>query len=887
MPVRVSRIPVALSFLVWGACVAPETEPLLTAAEPAAITFEQHVRPILKTHCFHCHGEEDEVQGNLDVRLVRLLVAGGDSGPALVKGKAAESLLLQRIEQGEMPPGGKKLADAELAILRTWIDGGANTARPEPAELSAITDEERAFWSFQPIARPALPVVDALTNSHDQVNSPIDPFLLARLRKAGLGFSPAADKRTLIRRAYFTLIGLPPTLDEIEAFASDSAPDAWDRLLDRLLASPHYGERWGRHWLDVAGYADSDGYSEKDLERKFAFKYRDYVIHSLNTDKPWNQMLVEQLAGDELLKPPYANLSPEQAEQLIATGFLRMGPDGTGDGSIDPAVARNEVMADTLKIVSTSLLGISVGCAQCHDHRYDPVPQTDYYRFRAIFEPAYDVKNWRAPGARNLSLWTDETRQQAKEIDAAIAKLNKERAAEVEQLVAVTLEKKLAELPDDIRELARAARATPVKERTAEQKELLAKHPNLNVTTGNLTQFDKAGLDAINKKYGDQTAELTKQRPEEDNAAVLTEVPGKVPATFVFYRGDINSPRGEVQPGELTVLAPSSDSSKHQVPTDDPALPTTGRRLAYARWLTSGEHPLVARVLVNRFWHHHFGRGIVATPADFGQLGARPSHPELLDWLASRFVDDGWQLKKLHRVLLSSTAFQQASARRDEHDAIDPDNLLLARMSLRRLEAETVRDALLFTTGRLTIKLHGKPVPVMPDEVGQVVVGVDTRDGAGRPTGKVVPLGEEEFRRSVYVQVRRSLPLSMLETFDAPLLTPNCDVRNQSTAAPQSLLLMNNQLVTDQSTHLAQAIVAEAKDDLSAQATAAWVAILAETPNSEQLTQARDFLVEQTKELAAVKPPAGSKTKPLPAETRALANLCQALLGSNQFLYVD
>ncbi len=841
------------------------------------LTFEQHVRPILKKHCFHCHGDEEEHEAKLDLRLVRLMLAGGESGAAIVAGKPADSLLLMRVEKGEMPPEEKKLSAAEVNVIRDWLASGAKTVRPEPAELAAVTDEERAFWSFQPIRSPPLPFGEQSAAA----KTPIDTFLLEQLASKGLSFSSPVEKQTLARRLWFTLLGLPPSAEEIEDFVADAAPDAWEQRIDRLLASPQYGERWARHWLDVAGYADSDGYSEKDFERPNAYKYRDYVIRSFNTDKPWNEMIVEQLAGDELLKPPYANLSPKQADQLIATGFLRMGPDGTGDGAVDQMVARNEVVADTIKIVSTSLLGLSVGCAQCHNHRYDPVPQTDYYQLRAIFEPAYDVKNWRTPGARNISLWSAETRAKAKEIQAEIATTAAEKKKELEELTAAAQEKQFLKLPADEQEAARTAVATPAKERTAEQKEYLAKHPDLIVIVARIDQFDKPGLDALEKKFAERLAELSKEKPVENEAAALTEVPGKVPTTHFFYRGDVNSPRAAVQPAELTVLG--RDDLK--IPVDDPAIPTTGRRLAYAKWLVSGEHPLVARVLTNRFWLHHFGRGIVATPSDFGALGARPTHPELLDYLATRFMHDGWELKRFHRLLLTSAAFQQSSRRTDALDAVDSDNQLLGRMNLRRLEAETVRDALLQVSGRLTQRLHGKAVSVTPDELGQVVLGVDTRDGAGRFTGKVVPLGSDEFRRSIYVQVRRSLPLSMFETFDAPLLTPNCELRNASTAAPQSLLLMNNRFVLDQAMFLAERIVQQAGDEPAARINAAWRTILGVEPNPTEREAAEEFLAAQAKEFEKIKP--RPKQVAVEPRTRALSNLCQALLGSNAFLYID
>jgi hypothetical protein len=753
------------------------------AAEERPLTFEQHVRPILKTHCFHCHGEEEKHEGKLDVRLARLLRQGGETGPAIAPGKAGESLLLQRVVDGEMPPEGKKVSAEEIAVLRKWIDQGAKTARPEPAELSDITDEERAFWSFQPIKNPPLPGVVAQGLGRDGAatygSEPIDAFLLEKLATHQLGFSPPAEPAQLVRRLWYDLIGLPPPPEEADAFLADHSPDAAERLTDRLLAMPQYGERWGRHWLDVAGYADSDGYTERDLPRKYAYKYRDYVIRSFNADTPWDQFLMAQLAGDELLARPFADLSPAQADLLVATGFLRMAPDGTGDGGIDQPLARNDVLAETLKIVSSSLLGLTVGCAQCHNHRYDPIPQVDYYRLRAVFEPALDPKNWRAPGSRLVSLWSNETRQQVAAVDADLKTLTAERTAEMEKIVADIFEKEVAKLPEEKRDLAKKARETADKDRTPEQKQLLKEQPSLKVDSRSAYLYDRKRVDDFNKQYDARQAELQARRPAEDFVACLTEMPGQIPQTFVFSRGDINQPRQQVEPADLEVL-----SGQPPIAVDDPALPTTGRRLALGKWLTSGQHPLTARVLVNRFWMHHFGRGIVATPADFGRLGAPPTHPELLDWLATRFMQDGWELKKLHRLLLHSAAYRQNSRRTDALDQVDPENHLLGRMPLQRLEAEAVRDSLLAASGSLIARQYGPPSPVTVDDVGQVIVGIDNRDTAGRPTGKRAVLGADEFRRSVYVQVRRSQRLSMLEAFDAPALSPNCEIRTRSTVAP-------------------------------------------------------------------------------------------------------
>jgi hypothetical protein len=843
------------------------------ADEP--LTFEQHVRPILKAHCFQCHGDDEKHEGKLDLRLVRLMTAGGESGPAIVAGKAAQSLIAQRIAAGEMPPEGKKVPAQDLATLRTWLDQGARTARPEPESLAEITDLERSFWSFQPVQPRPLPAA----SDASLLSSPIDAFLLAELERQSLSFSPAADRRTLIRRATMDLLGLPPTPAEVEAFVGDDSPDAWQRLVDRLLASPHYGERWGRHWLDVAGYADSDGYTERDPVRKWAFKYRDYVIRSLNSDKPWDSLVREQLAGDELLAPPYENLTPEQADKLAATGFLRMAPDGTGDDQVDQSAARNDVMAGTIKIVTSSLLGLTVGCAQCHNHRYDPIPQADYYRVRAIFEPAYDSKNWRKPGERLVSLWSSEVRQQAAAVDAQLAELGKERKAELEKIVLEIFAAEVAKLPEERRDLARKARETPEKDRTPEQQQILKDHPSLNVSDGSAILYDPEKINAFNKRFDERTKALQDKRPAEDLVPCLTEAGGNLPQTFVFVRGDINQPKQEVRPGELAVLA-----AEAAIAPDDPALPTSGRRVAYARWLTSGRHPLVGRVLVNRFWMHHFGRGLVATPGDFGYLGARPSHPELLDWLAARFVADGWQLKRLHRLLMSSTAYQQRSQRTDELDRVDSENRLLGRMSIRRLEAEAVRDAILSAAGSLNARSFGPPVPVTWDEVGQVIVGLDNRDDAGVPGAERKSLQGEEFRRSVYVQVRRSQPLSMLEAFDAPLLTPNCELRNRSTVAPQSLLLMNNDFVLAQSLALAERVAQEAGPELPDQIRHAWRLVLASEPTDSQVQAATAFIAAQQAEFEAM-PPADPPLPP--ARTRALAEFGHALFSSNAFLYVD
>ncbi len=857
-------------------------------SETAPLSFERHVRPILKEHCFQCHGERKNPRNDLDLRLVRTMIEGGLSGEAIVPGHREDSFLWMLIEDDEMPPVDTKLSDQQKQIIGAWIEQGARTERPEPDDIPPpgmlLTEEERGFWSFQPISHPEPPVVDHA----EQVETPIDAFLLSRLEAEGLTFSPEADRRTLIRRATIDLTGLPPTPDEVETFLADDRPDAYERLIDRLLDSPRYGERWARHWMDVAGYADSEGYTLADPERPWAYKYRDYLVRSINADRPWNTLIVEQLAGDELVGPALDNLTDEQAEILAATGFLRMAPDGTADGEVDQAAARNDVVAETIKIVSTSLLGLTVGCAQCHSHRYDPISHEDYYRFRAIFEPALDPEHWRKPSQRLVSLWTDEDRAQAAKAAEAVKKVADERSAAIDELVSQVLEKELEAAPEELRPKLREAREVPRKERTEEQEKLLKSYPRVLVTPGNVNLYDAKAHKDVLAKYAKPLAEAQALRPADDYVRALTEVPGQVPTTHLFERGDHAQPAQALEPAELTVLTGAAGTP--EIPVNDPERPTTGRRLAYARHLTSGQHPLVARVLMNRVWMNHFGRGLVASPGDFGRLGERPSHPELLDWLAEEFMRGGWTLKRIHRLLMTSTAYRQASTRRPDQDAIDPDNRLLARMNVRRLEAESVRDAILSTSGQLNTALFGPPVPVAPDEVGQFVVGKDTRDSAGRPSGGDQDLGARALRRSLYIQVRRTMPLSLTEPFDPADMAPNCERRSSSTVSSQSLMLMNNAFVLDQAEAIADRVMGSACECPSERVRTAWGLILCQEPSEDQVAEAVAFLEAQSAEFAENRPDDKDKKKAKDAvdpARQALASFCHALLCSNGFLYVD
>ena len=856
------------------------------ASKPDPV-FERDIRPILKTHCFHCHGEEEKPKGGLDVRLKRFILQGGKDGPVLVPGKRKDSQLYRAVLTGDMPEGEKKLSPEQVELIGRWIDKGAKTLRAEPEKLDAnyFTEEERAHWAFQPLTQPAVPKI---TGSKFKLQNPIDAFVAAKLKENKLTASPEADKATLIRRATYDLTGLPPTPAEVDAFLADTSPDAYEKLIDRLLASPHYGERWGRHWLDVAGYADSEGITPTDAVRKYAWKYRDYVIKSFNEDKPFNQFIMEQMAGDELVKQPYKNLTPADLEKLVATGYLRMAPDPTGSGAPDQKIARNQVVTDTVKIVSTSLLGMTVGCAECHDHKHDPIPQADFYRMRAVFEPAYDWKNWKTPSNRLVSLMTDEERAEAAKIEVEAKKLDEVRTKKQEEYISETLENELNKREEALREPLRTAYRTPAAKRTPAQVKLLKEHPTvMNLSPGSLYLYKQKMADDL-KKMADEAAKVRQQKPKEDFVSVLTEPGGKVPVTQIFLRGDPDSPKAAVKPGDLTILA---SLRKVEFAEDDEALPSSGRRLAFAKELTDGQHPLTTRVLVNRIWLHHFGRGLVNSPGDFGTHGEKPSHPELLDWLANEFVKIGWSAKQMHKLIMTSATYRQASVRDARKERVDVENRLLWRMNVRRLEAEVLRDSLLAVSGKLNAKMFGEPIPIKEDEAGQVVVGIDTNDDAGRPSGKVIPLNGEEYRRSLYIQVRRSKPVALLETFDVPAMEPNCTARNASTVAPQSLALMNGEFALEQARHFASRVEQEAPKD--GQIEYAWKLAFGAAPSMAEVLQAKAFLDKQTKHFTAHPPeqPAPTKGKTAPpvpgAEHLAMESFCQVLISANRFLYVD
>lgn len=747
------------------------------------VYFESDIRPILREYCLDCHGATDKLEGGLDLRLVRFMHMGGDSGPSLSANDPEQSMLWQRIAKNEMPPGEAKVSPEKKEKLRRWIAAGAPTLRPEPEQIGPgvpLTEEERAYWAYQPIQRPAVSL-----RQNSLARTQLDT-LIENAMPTELTFSPDASRLTLIRRVYIDLLGLLPTAEQVRYWSENASDNWYEQMVEQVLQSPAYGERWARHWLDAAGYADSDGVTLADAERPWAWQYRDYVIRALNDDKPLDRFIVEQIAGDELAGSQQGDWTETQIECLTATGFLRMAADGTGSGDNSPE-SRNRTIADTLQIVGSTLLSSSLNCAQCHDHRYDPISHRDYFAVRAVFDPALDWQNWKTPNERLISLYTAADRQQATALEQEAQKIAEERNTKQNEYMKQALDKELMKYEEPLRSELRTAYETAADKRTDQQKMLLDKYPSVNISPGVLYQYLPDAAEDL-KKFDARIAEVRAKKPQERFVQALVEPANHSIVTKLFHRGDFNQPTEEVKPGKLAVLVPEGEATAF--PDDDTSIPTTGRRLAFARWLTQSDkpNPLLVRSLVNRIWMHHFGRGIVSTPGDFGRLGNTPSHPEVLQWLASELIDKQWSLKELHRVILTSTVYRQSSSRNSVGDAVDPDNLLYWRKPIQRLDAEVVRDAMLQTAGDLNRVMFGTPLPLIEDDAGQVSID------------------PSQPRRSIYAKWRRTQPVALLQTFDAPVMGVNCDVRPASTVPTQALMLMNGDFAIAQAQKLAQRI---------------------------------------------------------------------------------
>ncbi len=801
------------------------------ATSPAAhagageVTETEVMVGIVNFKCISCHGRRKQEAG-LDLRSRESILRGGVSGPAMVPDSPDQSLLIQRIAAAEMPPKEQvKKAElipvtaAELETLRRWIAAGAPPGAPEipviPSTDPLVNASDREFWSFRSPIRSAVPSV----RQKDLVRTPIDAFLLEKLEEKQLSYSPQADRLTLLRRAYLTLIGLPPSAEDIKDYLNDPSADAYPRMIDRLLASTHYGEHWGRFWLDAAGYSDSAGKLNVDLVRPFAYRYRDYVIRSFNDDKPYDRFLLEQIAGDELFDYKAAKeLTPEQFDNLVATGFLRMCQDGFTQYIQD----RFDMLAEQLEVVSSSVLGLTLGCARCHDHKYDPIPQRDYYRFSAIFREAYDLYDWIEPAKRQLEFAPEEERRE-------VSLHNQPILAEIERL-----ERLLKQEDDSSKQVPREGVSPSPNSRLAEiQRE----------------------IDATRKEL----------RPSPKILA-LYDLGGDPDPTFVHLRGDALAPDQRVSPGIPSVL--SGSLSPYEVMPPRKGNQTSGRRLAFARWLIQPKHPLTARVIVNRIWQDHFGAGLVSTSDNFGLTGKRPSHPELLDWLATEFVRQGWSIKAIHRLIMTSTVYRQSSGPDRGPRSADPDNVFLSHFPMRRMDAETLRDSILKVGARLDLRQFGASDALEVTADGEVV--------------------SASLRRSIYLLRRRSTPVTLLEVFDAPRLETNCIKRHQSNVPSQALVLWNGDLVRESSRFFAGRIIDAVGGDLDEQVKRIYLTALTRDPSPQELGDALQSLEQmRLRWLDHLRQEPTAEPKGTRAEWLALSTFCHVILNSAEFAYVN
>lgn len=715
--------------------------------------------------------------------------------------------------------------------------------------------DETAEWAYRPMQKPAIPTVKA----GQLVRNPIDAFLLAKLEERGLTFAPPADPATLIRRVTFDLTGLPPTPEALARFLADPSDAAYSHVVDALLASPQYGERAALYWLDLVRFAESDGFRADD-PRPNAWRYRDYVIDAFNTDKPYDRFIAEQLAGDELY--------PDDPKAIIATGFLRHYPDEFNAVNLEQR--RYEILTDITDTTATVFMGVTLGCARCHDHKYDPITQDDYFRIQAFFAGYRPVD---AP----IVAAEAKTQYEAKlrEWEAQTAQL-REQIAQIEQPVLNQLaNRRRMRFPPEYSSLL----DIPADKRTPLQKQIVQMlEAQLQATPA---EMSKAMKQADRERWEQMTTKLKdydKLKPQAPATAMaMSEFGREAPPTHLLRRGEWKLKSYEVLPGFLSAF----DDREAEV--KPPAHgQSSGRRTALAQWLTNPEHPLTARVMVNRLWQQHFVRGIVGTSGDLGVQGDRPTHPELLDWLAREFIAKGWSVKAMHRLMVTSTAYRQSSRPSPEALKADPANRLFGWMPRRRLEGEALRDAMLAISGQLNLKAGGPSIyPELPAELMKA-------------NSKAWPLtsnASERNRRSVYIAVKRNLRYPLFAAFDAPDANEVCTRRYNTTTAPQALMLLNDKLIRDHAKALAGRVLADANDDPERMIDRLYTLALSRLPSGEERNDVREFLATQTRILAKratntldlPSPPRPGS----PAQQAAVVDLCHAVLNLNEFIYVD
>ena len=816
------------------------------------VGFAREIEPIFADHCHSCHGAEKH-KGGLRLDRKADALRGGDSGKAMVPGKSSQSLIISNVmginPDTVMPPKGERLSPAQIAKLRAWIDQGAEwpeTGMDANSRITHHASRTNLHWSFRKPEHTAIPNV----KNRRWIRNPIDSFVLSRLEKQGLTPSPKADKVTLIRRLSFDLLGLPPTLAEVQEFVADQRPQAYEDLVDRFLRSPHFGERWGRHWLDLARYADSDGY-EKDGVRPYAYLYRDWVIDAINRDLPFDQFTIEQLAGDLL---PDATVP-----QKTATGFHRQTLTNK-EGGVDQEEFRCKATVDRATTTGAIWLGLTVGCAECHSHKYDPITQREFYQFYAFFNNASEhdlviqkeeITKYNKAKAR----WNKQATELTNALTAYLTNEFPGAQARWEKAVFLANTNSAPQLTEAVAAILRL----PIEQRSSNQQ-------------AELTKFFREKADARAQKLDSQIAAhaKTEPKPPEMKAAIL--VANEAPrTTHIHVRGDFLRKGEEVQPGTFAVLHPLKPRGQRP------------DRLDLAKWLFDPANPLTARVTVNHIWLHLFGRGLVHTVNDFGTRGELPSHPELLDWLATELPRLGWSRKALIRQIVTSATYRQSSALRPEILERDPNNILLARQSRFRLEAEVVRDSFLACSGLLAPRIGGPSVrPPLPPDIAAIAYANSVKWNESR--------GTDRYRRGLYIFLQRTIPYPMLVTFDAPDSNVTCTRRERSNTPLQALTLLNDGVFFECAQSLGNKLAAEHFRDPGQQAARAFQICLGRSPTVEETERLVKFCREQHRlaesnaetaaKILAKQKPVGENV----ADAATLVALARTVMNLDEFL---
>lgn len=881
-----------------------------TAAQDEQQKLAQHVVAIFQNHCIRCHGADRK--SGLDLRTRETVLKGGTRGASIVPGQSHESLLYQYISGAKAPrmPIGGELEEDDIEAIERWIDKGAVwpealAIKPVAATFKEkeISEQHRQYWAFVKPVRPAVPVI---SNLQFPISNPIDAFILAELSKKNPTLSPPADKAALLRRVTFDLTGLPPTPDELNAFLADKSANAYEKVVDRLLASPRYGERWAQHWLDVVRFAETNGF-ELDADRPQAWRYRDYVVNALNADKPYDRFLQEQIAGDEL--------APTDFEAQVATGFLRAGPQHVVAGNLDKAELRQEYLTETMLGLGSGVLGLTVGCARCHDHKFDPILQSDFYKLQAFFAATDNTDFGNAPEVEK------EAYKAALKPHEEKLKAIKDQLKEIEKPYR---EKLSAEKRSKLEPKYLQALETPKDKRTEAQKEdakyaermLEVKYEELLLV---LPESVKTPRAALRRQMHDLDWSAPAPLPK---ALAVSDRLDPVPPMYVFKGGEVHSPTREVKPQFPKVLLPRDAGADAMVESVKftSGKSSLGRRLALAKWLTSPDHPLTARVMVNRLWQHHFGRGLVATPNDFGRNGSGVTNQPLLDWLACELMNaefgmrsaesrnaeanpksqianlksSPWSLKAMHKLMVTSATYQQSSMQTPRSaiptpQALDPDNKLFWRANRQRLDSEALRDTILAVAGTLNEQRGGPSirVPLEPEVVETVFTEAEPDN-----LWPVHPDARQHTRRSLYLLRKRNVKLPMLVAFDTPDLMSVCGARNVSVHSLQALTMMNSDFMQEQSKALARRLFREAANERG-RITKLYELTLGRAPRADEYKATQAFLKEHTAILQARKT-RGETIVAMPALPKAIGtitaaawvDLCLATLNLNEFVYV-